>query len=170
MIKKITLTLVIAVSLVTAFVGCSSDDSSEEQQNFNHSYNINPPSWLHGKWEYRDEGNEDPNHPGSFTICSDISRTNFTKDDIYQLDEFTNGSMSWKDFFDYLGGNLEDQENIKFYDKSVSSTYYEAERITNHQFYGNINLKVEKISNTSIRVTIIDSNGRPCTNVLHKIN
>ncbi len=159
MIKKITLTLVIAVSLVTAFVGCSSDVSSEEQQNFNHSYNINPPSWLVGHhWE-------DSSIPERYEYI------------MFRSDNIIEESTDWKHHYEIIT-SIYSQDFVpsaKFYEKSNTATYYEAEQIINNKLERNI--KVEKISNTSIKVTLtyywedsFDSGSETLINTYKKID
>jgi uncharacterized protein YcfL len=136
MIKKITILALVVLSTTTAFVGCSSDDnSSQEQQNSNFSYNINPPTWLHGSWEWLGDGQS---HYFMFR-ADNISTEGLTS--------------NWKDAYQSLSSpnspHLE--KSAKFYDKSISASYYEAEYTVNGKISDNI--KIEKITNTSIKIT-----------------
>src|SRR5690606_23790397 len=113
--------LFIAISSTTTFVSCSSSDDNTEQ-NQNSQYNINPPNWLYGNWKNSD-GNQ-------FT---------FTPDDI-QFSDMDGGS--WKFLYNSWKQSINNNKS-KFYDKSKTEDYYEAEYFYYEGFLDS-NIKVSK--------------------------
>jgi len=129
MFKKIILVLFIAISSTTTFVSCSSSDDNTEQ-NQNSQYNINPPNWLYGNWKNSD-GNQ-------FT---------FTPDDI-QFSDMDGGS--WKFLYNSWKQSINNNKS-KFYDKSKTEDYYEAEYFYYEGFLDS-NIKVSKTGSNTITI------------------
>lgn len=128
MFKKITIVLVV-LSTSTTFVSCSSSDDLTEQ-NQNSQYDINPPTWLQGNWKN-----------------SDGDQFTFTSDDI----RFSNMDLgSWK-FLSNSWKQTINNNKSKFYDKSKTETYYEAEYLYYEGFLDS-NIKVNKTGNNSIAI------------------
>lgn len=128
MLKKTTLISLVVFSTLTTFVSCSSDEESEQNQTS--SYNINPPNWLQGKWK-----------------DSNDNQFSFTADDI-QFSDIDGGS--WK--FLYNGWKQTINNNkARFYDKTKTESYYEAEY---HYYEGflDTNIKVNKTGTNTITV------------------
>ena len=129
MFRKITLLLMVVLSTSTTFVACSSSDDATEQSQ-NSSYNINPPNWLYGTWR---NSNGD-----QFT---------FSVDDI-QYSDMDGGS--WKFLYNAWKQTI-DNNKSKFYDKSKTDNYYEAEYL----YYGGFldsNIKVNNTGNNTITI------------------
>ncbi|MEG1388635.1 MAG: hypothetical protein RSC72_15405 [Algoriella sp.] len=128
MFKKITLISLVVFSTSTTFVSCSSDD--ESQQNQNSSYNVNPPDWVQGTWK---NSNND-----QFT---------FTSDDIQYSDA---DGGSWKFLHNSWQQTINNNKS-KFYDKTKTDNYYEAEY---HYYEGflDTNIKVNKTGTNAITV------------------
>lgn len=129
MIKKITLYALVLLSTTTTFVACSSSDDATEQTK-NSSYNINPPTWLHGTWK---NANGD--------------QFAFNVDDI-QFSDMDGGS--WKFLYNSWNQSINNNKS-KFYDKSKTETYYEAEYFYYEGFLDS-NIKVNKTGTNSITV------------------
>lgn len=128
MIKKITFVMLVVLSTSTPFVSCSSDDVPEQNQTS--SYSINPPTWLHGNWKN-----------------SDGYQFTFTSDDI----RFSDMDLgSWK-FLSNSWKQTINNNKSKFYDKSKTETYYEAEYLYYEGFLDS-NIKVNKTGNNSIAI------------------
>lgn len=128
MSKKIALISLVVLSTSTTFIGCSSDDGSQQNQII--SYNINPPNWLQGNW----------NNP-------DGDQFTFTTDDI-KFSEMDGGS--WKFLYKSWEQTINDNKS-KFYEKSKTESFYEAEY---HYYEGFLdsNIKVNKTGTNSITV------------------
>lgn len=138
MFRKITLLALVVLSTTSTFIACSSNDDTTEQTQ-NSQYNINPPNWLHGNWENAESD--------QFT---------FTADDI-QFSDMDGGS--WKFLYNSWKQSINNNKS-KFYDKSKTEYYYEAE----YFYYEGLldsNIKVNKTgSNTiSIKYTFFDDDG-----------
>lgn len=129
MIKKTTRLLLIILTITTTFIACSSSDDATEQAQ-NSSYNINPPDWLQGNWT---NANDD-----QFT---------FTVNDI-KFSEMDGGS--WKFLYNSWNQTV-NYNKSKFYDKSKTETYYEAEYLYYEGFLDS-NIKVNKTGTNSITV------------------
>lgn len=129
MFKKVTLISLIAFSTATTSVSCSSSDDSTEQ-NQNSQYNINPPNWLQGKWK--------DSNDNQFT---------FTTDDI-QFSDIDGGS--WKFLYNVWKQTINNNK-ARFYDKTKTESYYEAEY---HYYEGflDTNIKVNKTGTNTITV------------------
>lgn len=130
MIKKVTLLVLVVFSTSVTFLSCSTDDDSSEQSKQT-SYAISPPTWLQGTWK---NSNDD-----QFT---------FTTDDI-QFSDIEGGS--WK-FLHNTWKQTINNNKSKFYDKSKTDNYYEAEFLYYEGFL-DTNIKVNKTATNTIAVT-----------------
>lgn len=129
MIKKITLLALVVLSTTPIFVACSSSDDSTEQ-NQNSQYKIAPPNWLHGTWK---------NSNGDLFT--------FTVDDI-QFSDMNGGS--WKFLYNSWKQTINNNKS-KFYDKSKSENYYEAEYFYYEGFLDS-NIEVNKTGTNTITI------------------
>jgi len=129
MIKKITILALVVLSTTSTFVACSSSDDATEQTQNSH-YNINPPNWLYGTWK-NSNGNQ-------FT---------FSADDI-QFSDMEGGS--WKFLYNSWKQTINDNKS-KFYEKSKTESFYEAEYLYYEGFLDS-NIKVNKTGTNSITV------------------
>lgn len=128
MLKKITLIALVVLSTTPTFISCSSDDKTEQPQNS--QYNVNPPDWLQGSWK-------NSNHD-QFT---------FTADDI-QFSDMDLGS--WKFLYNSWKQTINNNAS-KFYDKSKTENYYEAEYVYYEGFL-DTNIKVNKTGTNTITI------------------